>query len=51
MLGLFHPLEEYVGPSILTVGAYVSSSFWDYVKIFFGILFTKIWGITVVSKE
>jgi hypothetical protein len=38
MLGLFRPLEDYVGPFTLTVGVLCSSLFCVYVKIFFGIL-------------
>jgi hypothetical protein len=37
MLGLFRPLEEYVGPSIVTVGAIC-------FVVFFG-LYVKIFGI------
>jgi hypothetical protein len=36
MLGLFRHLEDVVGPSILTVGPYVSSYFWFHFNILFG---------------
>jgi hypothetical protein len=34
MHGLFQPLEVYVGPSILTVGALCFFFFWDYMLEF-----------------
>jgi hypothetical protein len=48
MLGVFRPLEEYVDPSIVTVGALFFVSFLDCVKIFFGIRLSFVEHVSTI---